>query len=141
MSIAVTGLSSTEPSQSTAGMASNPRQGAVVPLPLDTQLPPLALGLTLSPAMSPIPHRIVQRIQAGRFVEMRELLTDNLALHNQLEAVQGLPGLVSKPTTLSVLFCLFYLSLSNIIMVETSVKMVHVRGIHFNRSEDSSSRR
>ena len=122
MYVAVTGLSSTEPSQSTAGMASNPRQGAVVPLPLDTQLPPLALSLTLSPAMSPVPHRIVQLIQAGRFVEMRELLTDNLALHNQLEAVQGLPGLVPIPTMLFVLFCSFYLSLSNIIMVETSAK-------------------
>ena len=66
----------------------------------DTQLPPLALGMTLSPAMAPIPHRLVQRIQAGRFMEMRELLTDNLALHDQLEAVQGLPGLVSLPAAL-----------------------------------------
>ena len=35
-------------------------------------------------------------------MEMRELLTDNLALHEQLEAVQavqGLPGLAALPTT------------------------------------------
>ncbi len=42
-------------------------------------------GLILSPAADQIPHRLVQRIQSGDFVEMRDLLADNVALHRQLE--------------------------------------------------------
>ncbi len=33
-------------------------------------------GLILSPASDPVPHSLVQRIQAGQFIDMRELLTD-----------------------------------------------------------------
>ena len=105
-SVAITGTTS---SQLQAGISPGTGSGSTNPVTTgprmlgaggDTQLPPLALGMTLSPAMAPIPHRLVQRIQAGRFMEMRELLTDNLALHDQLEAVQGLPGLVSLPAAL-----------------------------------------
>ena len=46
-------------------------------------------GMILSSALQPIPARLVRRIVAGEFVEMRDLLTDNVALHDQLEAVQG----------------------------------------------------
>ena len=47
------------------------------------------LGLILSPSSDPIPHRLVSRIQAGEFVEMRDLLADNISLHNQLEDFHG----------------------------------------------------
>ena len=47
------------------------------------------LGLILSPSLDPIPHRLVSRIQAGEFVEMRDLLADNISLHNQLEDFHG----------------------------------------------------
>ena len=86
------------PAVSAVATAQQTTQAAVSQPP--SLLPPLASGLILSPAMAPIPHRLVQRIQAGRFVEMRELLTDNLALHDQLEAVQGLPGMIALPATL-----------------------------------------
>ena len=43
------------------------------------------LGLILSPSSDPIPHRLVSRIQVGEFIEMRDLLADNISLHNQLE--------------------------------------------------------
>ena len=46
-------------------------------------------GLILSPAADPIPHRLVQQIQGGDFVEMRDLLADNVALHGQLEDLHG----------------------------------------------------
>ena len=46
-------------------------------------------GIILSPALQPIPARLVRRIQEGEFLEMRELLADNIALHDQLEAIQG----------------------------------------------------
>ena len=37
----------------------------------------------------PIPHRLVSGIQLGKFIEMRDLLADNISLHNQLEDFQG----------------------------------------------------
>ena len=46
-------------------------------------------GLVLSPAAAPFPKKLVDRFQAGNFVEMKELLTDNMALISQLETVQG----------------------------------------------------
>ena len=59
--------------------------------------PPIAIsstslsppGMILSPAADPIPHTLVQRIQSGQFVEMRDLLADNIALLNQLASLQG----------------------------------------------------
>ena len=50
------------------------------------------------PAVDPVPQRLVQRIRAGQFVEMRELLGDNIALHDQLEAVQVHMNLSALPS-------------------------------------------
>ena len=47
------------------------------------------LGLILSPSSDPIPRRLVSRIQAGEFIEMRDLIADNISLHNQLEDFHG----------------------------------------------------
>ena len=43
----------------------------------------------LSPALQPIPARLVQHIWSAEFVEMRDLLTDNIALHAQLVLIHG----------------------------------------------------
>ena len=51
------------------------------------QVVPQSQGMILSPALQPIPARLVHRIQSGEFVEMRDLLCDNIALHNQLETI------------------------------------------------------
>ena len=37
----------------------------------------------------PISHRLVSRIQVGEFIEMRNLLADNISFHNQLEDFHG----------------------------------------------------
>ena len=58
-----------------------------------------SVGVILSPALEPIPHRLVHRIRTGRFLEMRELLSDNIALHDQLEAIQGHTSLAVLPST------------------------------------------
>ena len=50
-------------------------------------------GLVLSPAAEPFPRRLVDKVKSGQFVEMRELLADNISLLHQLEAIQGLPPL------------------------------------------------
>ena len=47
-------------------------------------------GLVLSPAAEPFPQKLVDKIRSGQFVDMKELLADNMSLVNQLEAVQGL---------------------------------------------------
>ena len=61
--------------------------------PLHTLAQPListsTLGLILSPSSDPIPHRLVSRIQVGEFIEMRDLLADNISLHNQMEDFHG----------------------------------------------------
>ena len=60
--------------------------------------PPQVGGLILSPAADPIPQRLVHRIQSGQFVEMRDLLSDNISLHQRCEAVYGMMPLSLLPT-------------------------------------------
>lgn len=79
--------------------------------------PPVpAAALSLSPASEPFPLKLVEKVQSGKFVEMRELLTDNITLLQQLDVMNmqcslpALPG-VMRPrlrevTTLpSWLYC------------------------------------
>ena len=46
-------------------------------------------GLVLSSAAEPFPRKLVEKVNSGQFVEMRELLSDNIALLHQLEATPG----------------------------------------------------
>ena len=64
----------------------NPSTVVPSPTPYNSMAQP---GLILSPAADPIPQNLVQRIQSGQFVEMRDLLADNIALLNQLSSLQG----------------------------------------------------
>lgn len=74
------------------------------PVSLNQDMAPLGAGnvsgVILSSALQPIPARLVRRIVSGEFVEMRELLSDNLALHDQLEAVHGPLLSMSTPGSL-----------------------------------------
>ena len=58
----------------------------VAVLPLPTTQP---TGIVLAPALQQIPACLVWRILGGEFVEMRDLVLDNIALHNQLETFNG----------------------------------------------------
>lgn len=72
-------------------------------------------GMILSPAADPIPHTLVQRIMSGQFVEMRDMLADNIALINQQSLLHGtvtLPqsavsrtALRDVPSLVSWLYC------------------------------------
>ena len=67
-------------------------------------------GRVLSPAADPIPYWLVQRIRSGEFVEMHDLLADNIALHNQLEDLHGHttslnPRLREVPSLASWVYC------------------------------------
>ena len=60
-----------------------------IPVGTQPQAPSQREGMILSPALQPIPACLVRQIRAGEFVEVRDLLSDNVALHYQLEAIQG----------------------------------------------------
>lgn len=91
----------TAPSSSTAPTASIhlPVNSLMTPqyqFPITTNLlnssllPSLSTpGMILSPAADPIPRALVQRIQSGQFVDMRDMLADNISLLNQLSSLQG----------------------------------------------------
>ena len=79
-------------------------------------------GLILSSALQPIPGRVVRRIRSGEFIKMRDLLSDNAALHEQLESIQGpllsavtpaglRPRVREVPSLISWVFC--YLAYGN----------------------------
>ena len=46
-------------------------------------------GLILSPAGEVLPRRLVEKIGSHQYVDMRELLLDNISLLQQLKATQG----------------------------------------------------
>ena len=123
------GNGNSEPTVSSAGSSCHP---SVLPQPAttlsalqallqaSTGISPLTLpqsqpGMILSPAADPIPHTLVQRIQNGQFVEMRDLLADNIALLNQLSSLNGLINLPANtlnrtrlrevPSLVSWLYC------------------------------------
>ena len=50
----------------------------------------------LASSLHPIPFKLVQRIQSLEFVEMRELLPDNMALAEKLEALPSRPDQPAK---------------------------------------------
>ena len=54
-----------------------------------TPLPVQSGGLILSPASAPFPRKLVDKVRSGQFTEMRELLTDNISLVQQLETMQS----------------------------------------------------
>lgn len=56
-----------------------------------------AAGLSLSPATEPFSPKLVDRIQSGQFVDMRDLLTDNISLMTQLESVAVQPSMAALP--------------------------------------------
>ncbi len=59
-----------------------------------TPSPHATEGLILSPSADPISHRLVQRIQSGEFVEMRDLLADNVSLHGQASHLRLHPNAI-----------------------------------------------
>ena len=78
---------------------------------------PATTNLSLSLATEPVPVKLVDRIRSGAFVDMRDLLADNVALVRHYEAFQGafpihiLPGTarprVREVSTLPSWICAF----------------------------------
>ena len=51
-------------------------------------------GLLLSPALEVIPKKLVDKIRSGHFIDLKELLQDNISVLDQLETLQGSSGQV-----------------------------------------------
>ena len=49
-------------------------------------------ALRLSSAFAPLPAKLVEKIQSGQYVEMQDLLADNMALQSQLDAMHAHPA-------------------------------------------------
>ena len=57
---------------------------------------PAGLGVCLSPGSEPVPQKLVDKVLSGAYVDMKELLGDNISLLSQLESLniaQTLPAL------------------------------------------------
>ena len=59
---------------------------------------PTAGPLVLTLSAQPFPARLVERIISGQFVEMRDLLTDNISLLQHLEQMQPGSSSSQQPT-------------------------------------------
>ncbi len=92
-----------------------PNQAPLPPLlaPVHQSVPPSQPGLSLSPATEPIPSNLVQRIRSGQFIEMRDLMADNISLTGQLSqshipwslGTGPRPRLREVPSLVSWLYC------------------------------------
>ena len=51
----------------------------------------------LSSALPPIGAKLVQKIRSQQYVAMKELLSDNMALHSQLEDLPSQTALTARP--------------------------------------------
>ena len=49
-------------------------------------------AMRLSSTFAPLPAKLVTKIRTGQFVEMRELLADNMALQRQLDTIHAQPA-------------------------------------------------
>ena len=82
----------------------NPPAPLVIP---SRALPPTAIpptnsntaggDLSLSMSLHPVPARVVSLIQSGRFIEMRDLLTDNVTVRSHFEDMHGALGVQLLP--------------------------------------------
>ena len=87
-------------------------------------------GLILSPAAEPFPNKLDEKAKSGKFIEMSELLADNISLLNQLKAIQGYPPLqllgatrprLRKVTTLST-WCYCFLGYMEILASDPTTR-------------------
>ena len=60
---------------------------------------PSGSGTCLSPGSDPCPHKLVEKVQSGIYVEMKELLGDNISLLNELESLNVATTLPALPGT------------------------------------------
>ena len=111
---------------SVLGMPTGPLGGSVpafglppispIPMHPTTSAPLHSLPkMILSPVPDPIPYAFVHHVQSGQFIKMRDLLTDNISLLNQLASLHDVVTLPASnanhtrlreiPSLVSQLYC------------------------------------
>ena len=93
-SVATVSFSNSHPVNAVASLnSSTSASTTLLPLPshITTTTPreTLGAGLLLSPASEVIPKKLVDKIRSGRFIEMKEMLQDNISLTAQFQELQG----------------------------------------------------
>ena len=61
---------------------------------------PASSGVCLSPGLEPVPQKLADRVCSGVYVEMRDLLGDNISLLRKLESVNIATTLPALPDTM-----------------------------------------
>ena len=82
---------------SSADLQASPWMPAVTPNPARA-------GVCLSPGSEPFPRKLVDRVQSGAYVDMKELLGDNISLLQQLEAMNMTATLPALPGSMKPRF-------------------------------------
>lgn len=76
------------------------QSGSNVPPVLPLDVPTLGgSGISLSISLPLVPPRVVQQVQAGRYVDMRDLLADNVAVRRHFDDMHASLGLSAIPVS------------------------------------------
>ena len=67
---------------------------------LPEAIPHTPPGFSLSPSLEVFPQKLVDRVRSGQFVDMKDLLTDNISLLHQLETFNNQFHYPSMPGTI-----------------------------------------
>ena len=67
-------------------LSDGPLANGNIPISQPPGAAPLA-GFSLSPSSEPFPQKLVDKVRSGQFIEMRDLMTDNISLLSRMEAL------------------------------------------------------
>lgn len=82
-------LSSVPPTSASLSSVATTVQSYPVPLTTAAPIEASGEGLLLSPSAEVIPKKLLDKMRSGKFIEMKELLQDNMMLAAQVEELQG----------------------------------------------------
>lgn len=96
-----TGATLSQPVAAHESTSSHESIGVTAAVPNHLAAVPLSsAGFSLSPATEPFPQKLVDKVRSGQFVEMRELMTDNRSLLQQLASLNTQCSLPALPGVL-----------------------------------------
>ena len=86
-------MASTSTTMATSASLTSPALAALLPTPKT----PGEGAVVLSSALPPISAKLTQKIRSQQYVAMQQLLSDNMALHSQLEELPAQTALAARP--------------------------------------------
>ena len=100
VNMAALGPTTVSPQESAQPLPVEPHVETMPPLPA----PQLGLGVSLSPCTAPFPQKLVDKVRSGQYMDMKDLLLDNVSLLEQLDTLGGPHTSPSLPGTLKPRF-------------------------------------